>query len=38
MAWTMLRFTLGRAALGMAAAGALRPVTVLELENAHTAS
>ena len=37
MAWTMLRFTLGCAALGMAAAGALRPVTVLQFENAARA-
>jgi hypothetical protein len=33
MAWTMLRFTLCAAAIGVAGTGALLPVTVLELEN-----
>jgi hypothetical protein len=34
MAWTMRRFTLGCAAVGVAAGAGLHPVTVLELENA----
>jgi hypothetical protein len=37
MAWTTRRFTLGFAAVGVAAAVAMRPVTELELENSTRA-